>query len=173
MIKWGLILVLIGAAVAVLFVFLPLYAPENGFSAIYITPLLCRGGETYDSDTVFGTGINDAPTASLNAYCVSASGERRDVSDTQVLIGLVGGGVPFIMGAVIFLLARFVGEFKAALRVNRKAPSPFNPTNPVDVPGDRALSAKLAEVDAAYSSRRISRSEYESLRKKIIDESNF
>lgn len=173
MIKWGLILVFIGAAIAVLFLFLPLYAPENSFSAVYLTPILCRSGEQYVSDTDFGTGINDAPTASLNGYCVSASGERRDVSDTQVLIALVGGGIPFILGAVIFLLARFVVEFKAALSASRKASSPFNPTNSVDVPAAKALSDKLAEIDAAYSSRRITRSEYESLRKKIIDESNF
>lgn len=177
MMKWGLILVIIGAVIAVLFLFLPLYAPDNAVSKLYLAPLLCRSGETYVSDTDFGTGFKRAPTASLNAYCVSASGERRSVTDSHVMIAIVGGGIPFALGMVMVLIARFVAEFKSALGMKRTSPTPYNPTTPT-LPDEQlgksaapaGLSERLAEVDAAYRARRISRDDYEAQRKKIIDE---
>ncbi|MBK8135392.1 MAG: hypothetical protein IPK52_06070 [Chloroflexi bacterium] len=178
MLKWGYLLMFAGVVIAVLFVFLPLYAPDNALSKAMLTPLLCRSDENYVSDTAFGTGFDRAPNASLNSYCVAPSGERRDVSTSQINIGLFGGGIPFIVGLLLVLLTRFVATFRQAATMGSGSTTPFNPTNQSG-PGEQAgrngsevggLSEKLADVDAAYSARRISRDEYESLRKKIIDE---
>ena len=107
MLKWGYLLMFAGVVIAVLFIFLPLYAPDNALSKAMLTPLLCRSDENYVSDTAFGTGFDRAPNASLNSYCVAPSGERRDVSTSQINIGLFGGGIPFIVGLLLVLLTRF------------------------------------------------------------------
>ncbi|MBK9122862.1 MAG: hypothetical protein IPM16_07030 [Chloroflexi bacterium] len=130
MLKLSVLLLVIGGIVLAMLLALPLLAPGNALSSALLTPLLC-GGDTYVSDAVEGTNLSRAPTLSLRAYCVPTTGPRREVTSEQVNIALIAGGVPLVIGLVLFFVRRSLRLMAQYATVGRgsAADRDRNPTN--------------------------------------------
>ena len=101
--RFGCLLMLIGALALALIIVLPILLANNPSIDYLMERMLCnRAGEIYQSEA------NSSPdagplTLNLKAYCVNNGSGRYEVTDTQILYGLLGFGVPFLIGLLLFI----------------------------------------------------------------------
>jgi hypothetical protein len=124
----------VGGIVASIFLLLPMLAPDNGLSRAMFTPLFCTGNEIYRSEAVRGTSFSRSPTLSPRGYCETPGGARREVTSTQVTLGMIFGGAPFLVGLTLYFLIRslrsFMGYWAMGMELQaarvRNQPSPHS-----------------------------------------------
>ncbi len=152
---------------------------------------LCKAGETLDQvagpdEYTAGEGYRHT----VRYFCVSAAGERREVTGefVQGMLGQVFGSLPAMLLPMIGGCALAVGIFftiiGAILSARRRVlASPpvvpqryaFDfPPDPTSAPAPRAsdandLAAKLRQIEEARDSGLISEDEYQQKRQQIID----
>lgn len=189
----GVVLDVIAVLIIGVLIFVPLFVNNNDGLNSFYARLFCEPGDRYVPETTTSPSSDGGTSYSLYAVCVGERG-TVDVTPKQTIIGLAAFAVP--LGLAILL--QVIGAKQVQHRRNlprevthlmgNAAPRPalhVSPSdNPIGIGGSswpqqpgvsghgRTLSEKLAEVDDAYDARRITREEYETLRKRIIDETN-
>ncbi|MBK8135391.1 MAG: hypothetical protein IPK52_06065 [Chloroflexi bacterium] len=180
----GVVLDIIAVGLIVVLVFLPMaFNDSDGLNNFYAR-LFCESGERYVPRTTSSETSDGGTGYNLYALCVGERGEV-DVTPKQTIIGIIALAIPLALGSGL----QFLGAMQ--LKARRERPrevtaskpsrlefSSSSADNPISwsqsTPGtsrERTLDDKLAEADEAYESRRISREEYDVLRKQIIDSS--
>ena len=102
--RFGCLLMLLGALALALIIVLPIVLANNPSIDYLMERMLCnRAGEIYQSEPYPPTDAGPL-TLNLKAYCIARDNTRYDVTDYQILYGLVGFGVPFLIGLLLFIL---------------------------------------------------------------------
>lgn len=101
--RFGCLLMLVGALALSLIVVLPILLANNASIDYLMERMLCtRAGEIYQSEA-YPSAEAGPLTLNLKAYCVRNDSTRYEVTETQILYGLAGFGIPFLIGLLLFL----------------------------------------------------------------------
>ena len=102
--RFGCLLMLLGALALSLIIVLPILLANNPSVDYLMERMLCnRAGDIYQSEPHPSTDAGPL-TLNLKAYCVAGDNTRYEVTDTQILYGLAGFGIPFLIGLLLFIL---------------------------------------------------------------------
>lgn len=180
----GVVLDIIAVILIVILVFLPMAINDNDGLNNFYAQLYCESGERYVPTTTSSETSDGGTGYDLYAVCVGERGEV-DVTPKQTIIGLIALAIPLSLGSLLQFLGAMQlkarrerpREVTSSIQTRRQdsistADNPIRWSQPLtDAPQELTLSEKLAEADDAYESRRISREEYDALRKQIMENS--
>ncbi|MBI1282438.1 MAG: hypothetical protein GC179_30205 [Anaerolineaceae bacterium] len=134
--------------------------------------ILCNQGEQLvrqasNNPALSTVGITITP------YCISRSGQSRDVTTRWLLIGLGGFGFTMLFGVVLDIMLLLNGFRRAVmhLSIKRNRLPSFSTTPSMPPSDDLALSLKdkLKQLDDVHLSGSISDDEYRKMRQEILD----
>lgn len=181
MAKVGCLLILISMLALCLITVLPVlpFLEDSEAMDNMLQPLLCKSGETIERRQ-YSTTDSEGTSYSMDVFCQSATGVRREVTTRWFLFGIVGFLAPFLIGlfAVIFGVSRNVKNTAAqALEMAQMGGNAqyFGFDVPVStvsgMPSQNAtLSARLKQIEDARAAGLITSEEYDRLRQEILND---
>ncbi len=136
-----------------------------------LTLVLCSSGERVTREPSNNPALKSVGI-SITPYCVTRSGQSRDVTIRWLLIGAGGFGFIMLFGVVldIMLLLNGFRRVVMSLSIRRNRPASFSttPSMPPSPDVELSLRERLQQLEEVRISGSISDEEYKRMREEIL-----